>query len=69
MCYTSRMNNKLLTIAGLSRETGLPILWLKKQVELKKIPFLNTGGGYRFNLQAVQRALNAIAKTGGSNDE
>ena len=54
---------KPIGLLGLAEHTRLPAAWLKREAKAGRIPCLNAGGRFRFNLQAVERALAERAAT------
>ena len=57
-----------ISLEVLAIQLGLPQKFLRELAESKRIPTLKVGNRLRFNLEAVQEALDKIAAKGG-NDE
>jgi excisionase family DNA binding protein len=55
------MEKKYITLKDLSYRLGLSGNYLRDLAKDGKIPSLNVNGRLRFNLDAVQRALNGLA--------
>jgi hypothetical protein len=55
---------KYINLKSLARQTGLPNHYLKALAEDNSIPSLRISGRLRFNLAAVQSALDKLAEQG-----
>lgn len=52
-----RPNATYIQIHDLSRRTGLPVAWLRREAEAGYIPSLRVGRRLMFDREAVERAL------------
>ncbi len=59
------IESMIMNLVQLSRSTGLPSLWLRRQAEAKRIPALILGRSYmRFHRPSVVKALARMAAQG-----
>ena len=49
--------SELLSLPRLARRLGITRKWLKAEADAGRLPCLNAGGRYVFDLEAVQEAL------------
>ena len=62
------VQNKLVRIGTLSRELDIPIGWLNKETEARRIPHLKADNVFLYDLDAVKKALLKRARKGGCSD-
>jgi hypothetical protein len=60
--------NTYLSLEALAATLSLPQNYLRGLAESEDIPSLNVNGRLRFNIIAVQQALDKLASKGASND-
>jgi excisionase family DNA binding protein len=63
-----KLISKFVSLGFVSQETGLPQSYIKKLAKENKIPALLVSGRWRFNFEAVEKALADIAAKGGNNE-
>lgn len=51
------MDAKLITLNQLSERTGLPVAWLRREADARRLPCIRAGRLRMFDLAAVLKAL------------
>lgn len=65
LCFNDNMSKKYISIKTTAKILNLPVSYLKVLADNKAIPFLVVNGRLRFNLEAVEAALNELAANWG----
>jgi excisionase family DNA binding protein len=58
------MNTKYVSLTEISDRLGLPLAFLRREVQSGRLPFVNAGSRRMFDEQAVRTALAAQAAKG-----